>query len=68
MRKRRFRTGMPYAPGVPVRGLRVVGPGCYVWDADPREALGMATDLGVRRPHSPLSARRRAPVRSPLRD
>ncbi len=45
-------------------GLRVVGPGLYVWDNDAREALRLAAELGVRRPHTPRSARRRAPGRT----
>jgi hypothetical protein len=46
-----------------LRGLRVVRPSLYVWDADPREALRLAAELGVRHPHAPRSARRRAPGR-----
>jgi hypothetical protein len=51
-----------------VRGLRVVGPGLYLWDSDAREALRLAAELGVRPAHTPRSARRRAPGRtgSPL--
>jgi hypothetical protein len=44
-----------------IRGLRIVGPGLYVWDSDAREALQLAADLGVRPSHTPRSARRRAP-------
>jgi len=47
------------------RGLHVVGPGFYLWDADPQEALRLAAELGKRtaRP-SPLRPRRtfRAPL------
>jgi hypothetical protein len=46
-----------------IRGLRVVGPGLYLWDTDAREALRLAAELGVRRPRSARSARRRAPAR-----
>ena len=46
-------------------GLRVVGQDFYVWDADSREALRLATDLNQRREGSPL--RRSGPLRrSPL--
>jgi hypothetical protein len=40
------------------RGLRVVGPGFYVWDPDVREALRLAADLS-RRP-VPLTRPRRS--------
>jgi hypothetical protein len=30
-------------------GLKVVGPGYYVWDADSREALRLASELSQRR-------------------
>ena len=49
-----------------IRGLRVVGPSLYLWDSDAREALRLAAELGIRRPHTPRSARRRAPARTPL--
>ena len=48
------------------RGLRVVGPRFYLWDADPSEALRMAAELGGRRPRTPLTARRRPPYRVPV--
>jgi hypothetical protein len=40
------------------RGLRVVGPGFYLWDPDVREALRLAADL-IRRP-VPLTRPRRS--------
>ena len=49
------------------RGLRVVGPRFYLWDADPNEALRLAAELGGRRTRTPLTARRRPPpLRVPL--
>ena len=48
------------------RGLRIVGPRFYLWDPDPSEALRLAAELGGRRPHVPLAARRRPPYRVPL--
>lgn len=46
-------------------GLRVVGPGYYVWDADSREALRLASELGRRRGAQPSS--QNGPVHRPLR-
>ena len=40
------------------RGLRVVGPGFYLWDLDPREVLRLAAEL--RRRPVPLPRLRRA--------
>jgi hypothetical protein len=45
------------------RGLRVVGPGFYLWDPDAREALRLAAELGRRR--APLPARQRSRAVSP---
>jgi hypothetical protein len=40
------------------RGLRVVGPGFYLWDPDVREALRMAADLGQRGTKTPARPER----------
>ena len=53
-------------PSIDPRGLRVVGPRFYLWDADPGEALRLAADLGGRRTRTPLTVRRRPPLRVPL--
>jgi len=41
----------------------VIGPGFYVWDADSREALRLAGDLGRRREAPP--ARKRGSLQRP---
>ena len=46
------------------RGLRVVGPGFYLWDSDAREALRLAAELSRRTP-TPVRARAPLPMRSP---
>jgi hypothetical protein len=38
-------------------GLRVIGPGFYVWDADSREALRLARDLDRHREPPPVQQR-----------
>ena len=48
------------------RGLRVVGPRFYLWDADPREALRLAAELGGRGTRTPIGARGRPPSPVPL--
>ena len=46
------------------QGLQVVGPGFYLWDTEPREALRLAAELSRRR--KLLSVRgRRTPLRVP---
>ena len=44
-------------------GLRVIGQGFYVWDADSREALRLASELSLRRAAPPV--RRGGPLRRP---
>ena len=51
----------PYDP----RGLRVVGPRFYLWDADPAEALRLAAELHGRRTRRPQRPRPRPPFRVP---
>ena len=41
------------------QGLQIVGPGFFVWDTEPREALGLAAELS-RRPMLRLVRSRRA--------
>ncbi len=60
MRRPRKRT--PIDP----RGLHVVGPGFYLWDADPQEALRLAAELGKRPPRPASPPRPRRSFRSPL--
>jgi hypothetical protein len=52
------------------RGLRVVGPGFYLWDPDVREALRLAAELSLRpvpltRPRVATSACSRGPRHLP---
>jgi hypothetical protein len=55
------RTRQPANP----RGLHVVGPGFYLWDSDPQEALRLANELR-RRPLRVSALRRRASLPAPL--
>jgi hypothetical protein len=49
------------------RGLRVVGPGFYLWDPDEREALGLAAELRRRlAPPAPRLPRSRSLPPEPL--
>jgi hypothetical protein len=48
-------------------GLRVVGPGYYVWDADSREALRLARELEARRGAPPRNPTTSACSRGPRR-
>jgi len=45
------------------RGLRVIGPGFYLWDPDAREALQLAAELNRRR--TPVQVRYRSRVLLP---
>jgi len=47
------------------RGLKIVGPGFYLWDPDAREALRLAAELS-RRSHPVLVRRQPASVRRPV--
>ncbi len=44
-------------------GLRVAGPGFYLWDADAREALRLAAELSQHR--APIPVRQRQGVQRP---
>ena len=53
----------PRKPGTSdPRGLHVVGPGFYLWDPDPREALRLAAELGRARASRPVAQLRRPPA------
>ena len=46
------------------QGLQIVGPGFYLWDTEPREALRLAAELS-RRPMVRTVRVRRAQLRGP---
>jgi hypothetical protein len=57
-----MRTNRPTKRNRP--GLQVVGPGFYLWDREPREALRLAAELSQRRKLLSVQGRR-TPLRVP---
>jgi hypothetical protein len=59
-----MRTRQPRKRQSQSKGLQVVGPGFYLWDTSPREAIRLAAELSQRRKLLSVQGRR-APLRVP---